>query len=249
LQNGSFKQRYTILYHLVLDMALHTMLLTGFMNKGRRNTMNKHLYFIMGTADNPQSTVERVLEEALEAGITEFQLREKGPDALTGEALLDLAFNCKELCQRYNVPFFINDDVELCIATDADGLHIGQDDGSVKAARLQIGPNRKLGVSVHTLEQAIQAVQEGADYLGIGPVFATRSKADARPPSGVSVIQDVRALYPDLPIIGIGGITEENAHVVWRADATGVAVISAIARSSDRRQTIKRFKEGTAVWK
>lgn len=211
--------------------------------------MNKHLYFIMGTADHPQSSVERVLKEALEAGITEFQLREKGPNALTGEALLDLALNCKELCGHYHVPFFINDDVELCIATDADGLHIGQEDGSVKAARLQIGPNRKLGVSVHTLEQAIQAVQEGADYVGIGPVFATPSKADARPPSGVSVIEDVRALYPDLPIIGIGGITEENAHVVWESGATGVAVISAITRSTNRQQTIARFKEGTALWK
>lgn len=211
--------------------------------------MKKHLYFIMGTADHPQSSVERVLKEALEAGITEFQLREKGPSALTGEALLGLALNCKELCGHYHVPFFINDDVELCIATDADGLHIGQEDGSVKAARLQIGPNRKLGVSVHTLEQAIQAVQEGADYVGIGPVFATSSKADARPPSGVSVIEDVRALYPDLPIIGIGGITEENAHVVWESGATGVAVISAIARSTNRQQTIARFKEGTALWK
>lgn len=203
----------------------------------------------MGTSDNQDLPVEKILGEALEAGITEFQLREKGPNALTGEALLDLALKCKELCRHYNVPFFINDDVELCIATDADGLHIGQEDGSVKAARLQIGPNRKLGVSVHTLEQAIRAVQEGADYVGIGPVFATRSKADARPPSGVSVIEDVRALYPDLPIIGIGGITGENAHVVWEAGATGIAVISAIARSTNRQQTISRFKEGTAVWK
>lgn len=211
--------------------------------------MTKHLYFIMGTADNPQRSVESVLEESLEAGITAFQLREKGPSATTGKALLELALNCKKLCARYNVPFFINDDVELCIASDADGLHIGQEDGSVKAARLQIGPNRKLGVSVHTLEQAIQAVQEGADYVGIGPVFATSSKADARPPSGVSVIEDVRALYPDLPIIGIGGITEENAHVVWESGATGVAVISAIARSTNRQETIARFKEEAVVWK
>lgn len=86
-------------------------------------------------------------------------------------------------------------------------------------------------------------------YVGIGPVFATSSKADARPPSGVSVIEDVRALYPDLPIIGIGGITEENAHVVWESGATGVAVISAITRSTNRQQTIARFKEGTALWK
>lgn len=211
--------------------------------------MDRHIYFIMGTADHPNQSIEKVLGEALEAGITAFQLREKGPSATTGKALLELALNCKKLCARYNVPFFINDDVELCIASDADGLHIGQDDGSVKAARLQIGPNRKLGVSVHTLEQAIQAVQEGADYVGIGPVFATNSKADARPPSGVSVIEDVRALYPDLPIVGIGGITEENAHVVWESGATGVAVISAITRSTNRQQTIARFKEGTALWK
>lgn len=211
--------------------------------------MDRHIYFIMGTADHPNQSIEKVLGEALEAGITAFQLREKGPSATTGKALLELALNCNKLCARYNVPFFINDDVELCIASDADGLHIGQDDGSVKAARLQIGPNRKLGVSVHTLEQAIQAVQEGADYVGIGPVFATNSKADARPPSGVSVIEDVRALYPDLPIVGIGGITEENAHVVWESGATGVAIISAIARSTNRQQTIARFKEGTALWK
>ncbi|WP_342527181.1 thiamine phosphate synthase [Chryseomicrobium sp. FSL W7-1435] len=210
--------------------------------------MNKNLYFIMGTADNTEQSIEDVLEEALSAGITEFQLREKGPGALTGDSLLELAKRCKELCARYKVPFFINDNVDLCIASNADGLHIGQEDASVREARAKIGPHRQLGVSVHTVEQAIQAMQDGADYLGIGPVYSTSSKADARPPSGVSVIKEVHALYPNIPIVGIGGITENNAPAVWEAGASGIAVISAIARSTNRRETIQLFKQGGAVW-
>lgn len=196
------------------------------------------LYFIMGTADSETESVEGVLAEALASGITHFQLREKGANALTGTHLLQLASNCKTLCSNFGVPFIVNDDVALCLAVNADGLHIGQEDGSVRLAREQIGPDRLLGVSVHSLEQAKQAIEEGADYLGIGPVFVTSSKADARPPAGVRVINEVSKAYPQIPIVGIGGITEENVQVVWESGARGVAVISAISRSVNRQQTI-----------
>lgn len=198
------------------------------------------LYFIMGTA-NVRENPLYVLEEALKGGITLFQFREKGPDARKGDDYVHFAKECQALCQSYGVPFIVNDDVELAIQLDADGVHLGQDDGSIEWARQRIG-NKLLGVSVHTMKEVEQAIKWNADYVGIGPIFATQSKADAKKPSGTTFLKEVAQHYPSLPIVGIGGITAENAKQVRTAGADGISVISAISISDHPYEATKALK-------
>ncbi|QOV13446.1 thiamine phosphate synthase [Viridibacillus arvi] len=170
-----------------------------------------------------------VLEEALRGGITLFQFREKGENALTGEDKLNFAKACQALCKKYHIPFIVNDDVNLAIALDADGVHVGQDDANANAVREKIGLNKILGVSTHSLTEVTAAINAGADYVGIGPVFATTSKPDANYPAGTTLIEQTAVTYPSLPIVGIGGITIDNCQTVIKAGADGVSLISAIA--------------------
>lgn len=199
------------------------------------------LYFIMGSV-NANSPLD-VVEAALQGGITCFQLREKGNGALEGNEKYLFAEKCKELCQRYNVPFIINDDVELAIALNADGVHIGQEDEKAEVVRELLGPSKLLGVSVHNPDEAYIALKNGADYVGMGPVYPTSSKSDAKAPAGTSMIKRVAQLYPNLPIVGIGGITENNLTPVIEAGSLGVAVISAIASSEQPAEKAKGFLE------
>jgi thiamine-phosphate pyrophosphorylase len=199
------------------------------------------VYFIMGSQNVKSNDPLVVLEKALQAGVTIFQFREKGAGALTGQAYEDFARACQKLCQKYTIPFIVNDDIELALKLDADGLHIGQDDLSVKEARKRIG-EKILGVSVHTMSELEVAIQFDADYVGIGPIYGTKSKDDAKPATGTGFLNQVATNYPSLPIVGIGGITPENTHEVIHAGGDGVAVISAICESEDIQATVQLFK-------
>lgn len=191
------------------------------------------VYFIMGTDNAGERKPLEILKEALRGGIDYFQLREKGPSALTGSALIEFAVACQQLCRECSVPFIVNDDVELAWEISADGVHIGQEDQRAGHVRRIIGQDKILGVSVHSLEEAALAVENGADYVGMGPVFGTRTKVDAKKPAGVTGIELVKSKFPELPVVGIGGITPLNAERVWAAGADGIAVISAIAHAED----------------
>ncbi|MBD8014662.1 thiamine phosphate synthase [Planococcus wigleyi] len=191
------------------------------------------IYFIMGSRNSGDRNPFEVLKAALEGGITHFQLREKGEGALSGTELLAFALHCQLLCNHYKVPFIINDSVELACQIGADGVHIGQEDLSASQARKLIGKEKILGVSVHSSEEARKAVKDSADYVGMGPVFGTTSKADAKKPAGVEGILTVKKEFPELPVVGIGGITPGNASLVWAAGVSGIAVISAITESKD----------------
>ncbi|WP_335339093.1 thiamine phosphate synthase [Planococcus rifietoensis] len=204
---------------------------------------NPAIYFLMGTTNAGTKEPLALLEEALQGGITHFQLREKGRGALTGDALAEFAAECKGLCREYGVPIFINDDVELACTIEADGIHIGQDDMDCGQVRKQIGASMALGVSVHSVKEANEALTCGATYLGMGPVFGTRTKSDAKPPAGVAEIIKVKTQYPHVPVIGIGGIEPGNAEMVWRAGVSGIAVISSIAGAQDVAGQIERFKQ------
>lgn len=182
-----------------------------------------------------------VLEESLKADITLFQLREKGENALEGVELEHFAIACQNLCKKYEVPFIINDDVDLALKIDADGVHVGQEDRALEEIRTKF-KGKIVGVSVHTEEEMIKAVHGGADYVGIGPIFETKSKPDAKKPAGVAFLHQARTLYPEFPIVAIGGITEQNASEVIQAGADGVAVISAICHSANIKKTIESFK-------
>lgn len=190
-----------------------------------------------------------VLEAALQGGITCFQLREKGTEALVGNEKKVFAQSCQRLCALYGVPFIVNDDVDLAIEIDADGIHIGQDDAEARFVRERIGPGKVLGVSVHTIEETEAAISAGADYVGMGPVYPTISKADAKPVAGTAMIEEVTKLYPDLPIVGIGGITALNAEPVFQAGASGISVISAIASSIHPAMAARQLKEASLKWR
>lgn len=200
------------------------------------------LYFIMGSVNTGTSDPLDVLEAALLGGVTCFQLREKGPGALVGDEKRAFAKACQALCRHHNVPFIVNDDIELAIAIDADGVHVGQDDETAAIVRERIGKDKILGVSVHNESEMLAAIEVGADYVGIGPVYATTSKADAKPVSGTAFIQEMSALYPTMPIVGIGGITATNCEPVLKAGASGVSIISAIAAANDPYNAVRHFK-------
>ena len=200
------------------------------------------LYFIMGSENAKQREPLVILEEALRAGITMFQFREKGPHALTGQAYENFARDCQKLCQQYHVSFIVNDDVDLALKLQADGIHVGQDDTPISIVREKVG-DILLGISVHSDAELQVALQYGADYVGIGPIFATRSKHDANAPGGTAFLQQVRLHHPELPIVAIGGIDNTNAQLVVEAGADGVAVISAICESNDIQETVAHFKK------
>lgn len=200
------------------------------------------LYFIAGTKDVGENNLVDVLASALKGGITAFQLREKGENALEGEALRTLAEQCLALCQSYDVPFIVNDHVELALEIGADGVHIGQDDGVVSAVRRKIGPDKILGVSTHTLTEALTAADAGANYIGVGPLYETTSKLNASDPVGLELIRDVASALPGLPFVGVGGISERKAGGVVREGASGVAVIAAIAHADDVEEAARAIK-------
>ena len=198
------------------------------------------IYLVMGS-QNVRSNPLSVLEEALKGGITAFQFREKGKDALEGEDYLEFAKKCQNLCVQYGVPFIVNDDLDLAIKLNADGIHVGQDDIPLKKVRLMFG-RKIVGVSVHTMTDVEEALKDGADYVGIGPVYPTKSKLDARKPSGCQFLREVANRYPELPIVGIGGITLNNLEPVLEAGADGIAIISAISLSDNPLKAVELLK-------
>jgi thiamine-phosphate pyrophosphorylase len=199
------------------------------------------IYFIMGS-NNSKLAPEYVLEEALKGGISVFQFREKGNGALKGDAKFQLAKRMQKLCIQYNVPFIVNDDIELAISLDADGVHIGQEDENAIKVRERIG-NKVLGVSAHSIEEIKAAVEAGADYIGIGPIYPTSTKKDAKAVQGTRLIEKVKEENLTIPIVGIGGITTENAFAVIRAGADGVAIISEISMAANPYDQTKRLEK------
>ncbi|MEH7353568.1 thiamine phosphate synthase [Neobacillus drentensis] len=199
------------------------------------------VYFIMGSP-NCIKEPQEVLTEAIAGGITLFQFREKGCGALTGPEKYTLAKELQTICKANQIPFIVNDDIELALEIKADGVHIGQGDEPVKTVRERIG-DMILGVSVHTTEEAMKAIRDGADYFGIGPVYPTKTKEDAKPSRGTSLIEALRKNGFTIPIVGIGGITSENAVSVIEAGADGVSVITAISLSESPMEAARALRE------
>ncbi|WHY03560.1 thiamine phosphate synthase [Neobacillus sp. DY30] len=214
------------------------------MNFRNRDSLREALkvYFIMGSP-NCTGNPDRVLQEAVEGGITLFQFREKGSGALTGDKKAELAKELQQICREYQIPFIINDDIDLAIALNADGVHIGQEDEPVAEVRNKIGHDKIIGVSVHSYDEAITALRGGADYFGIGPVFPTNTKEDAKPSNGTKLIEELRNKEFSIPIVGIGGITAENAGSVIKAGADGVSVITAISHAPSVSEAVKVLRK------
>lgn len=185
-------------------------------------------------------TLYNQVEEALKGGVTFVQLREKELDDKT---FLKEAFEIKELCKKYNVPFVINDNVDIAVKVNADGIHIGQKDMEAGYVRSLIGEDKILGVSAQTVEQAILAEKMGADYLGVGAVFATGSKEDADDVTYETLKAICEAV--SIPVVAIGGIGAGNILELTGSGICGVAVISAIFAADNIQKAAAELKELT----
>ena len=185
-------------------------------------------------------TLYAQVEKALKGGVTFVQLREK---ALDEQAFLEEAKEIQKLCAQYHVPFVINDNVEIAAQIGADGVHVGQSDMEAGDVREKLGPDRIIGVSAQTVEQAVRAQERGADYLGVGAVFPTGSKADAVEVSHETVRAIMEAV--DIPVIAIGGITKDNVSELSGTGICGIAVISAIFAQEDIEGAARVLKERT----
>lgn len=178
------------------------------------------------------------VESAIEGGATFIQLREKNLDEAD---FLSEAKEIQKLCREYKVPFVINDNVEIAAQIDADGVHVGQSDMEAGDVRKRLGPDKIIGVSAQTVEQALKAQEHGADYLGVGAVFPTGSKADATEVSHQTLKEICEAV--DIPVIAIGGITKENVSELKESGICGIAVISAIFAQKDIRKAATELKQ------
>ncbi|MGD6992817.1 thiamine phosphate synthase [Sutcliffiella horikoshii] len=200
-----------------------------------------NLYFVMGSTDCDGRDPRVVLQEAINGGVSFFQFREKGHGAKVGMEKRKLAWELKEICKRHDIPFIVNDDIELALEVEADGVHIGQEDTPFSMVAERLTPEMIIGVSCHTVEEASAAVDDGADYIGVGPMYFTTTKNDIREVKGPEVIREIRHAGLTVPIVGIGGIDAGNALDVLEAGADGVAVISAISKAVSAFEAAEEF--------
>ena len=207
------------------------------------NRLRREDLLLYGVTDRSwlgDETLYDQVERALKGGATFIQLREKELDE---EAFFAEAKEIQKLCARYRVPFVINDNVEIAAKINADGVHVGQSDMEAGDVRKKLGPDKIIGVSAQTVEQALKAQSHGADYLGVGAVFPTGSKADAVEVSHETVKAICEAV--DIPVIAIGGITAENVTELAGTGICGIAVISAVFAQKDIKGAAQHLKSHT----
>jgi len=196
------------------------------------------LYAVTDRAWTGEKTLMEQTEEALNGGVTCVQLREKELDE---ESFLKEAMEMKALCERYNVPFFVNDNVDIAIKCKADGVHVGQEDMAAAQVRHKVGNEMIVGVSVHNVKEALEAVANGADYLGVGAMFSTSTKTDADvlPKEVLKEICDA----VDIPVVAIGGINKENMSGLKGTGVDGVALVSAIFSAEDISSECRKLRK------
>ncbi|HWQ43529.1 MAG TPA: thiamine phosphate synthase [Desulfosporosinus sp.] len=187
---------------------------------------------LLGERDLVQS-----IELAIQGGVTLVQLREK---SLSTREFLELAIRVKEITSRYRIPLIINDRLDIALAVDADGLHVGQDDLPMIKAR-ELFPNKIIGVSVSTLTEALLAQQQGADYLGVGAIFRTTTKTDA-PVVSLEQLERIKKSVA-IPVVAIGGINENNLKRVMTTGIDGVSVVSAILAKESILKATHQLRE------
>jgi thiamine-phosphate pyrophosphorylase len=180
-----------------------------------------------------------IAEAAIRGGATAVQLRMKAEPA---RLILDAARAIAVLCRAAGVAFLVNDRVDVALSAGADGVHVGQDDLPAEEVRRLMGPGALIGVSAATVEEAVAAERAGADYLGVGAVYSTATKSDAGAPVGLARLTEIRRVAR-LPLVGIGGITSENAAAVIQAGAQGVAVITAVTLADNIVAEVRRLRE------
>jgi len=187
----------------------------------------------------------KVAEAAIDGGASVIQLREK--TAPTRE-FLEEALKIRAATKKAKIPLIINDRLDIALAVDADGVHLGQEDLPVAVARRILGPKKIIGVSLGRAEEAKTAVSEGADYVALGPIFETASKSDARKPVGCEAVRKIRAALK-IPVVAIGGINGDNVREVLEAGADGVAVISAISEAQNMKEATQSLLDKIRLYR
>ena len=204
----------------------------------KKEDIDYSVYLVTDRRDKTDEEFLNIIEEAIKGGTTIVQLREK--TASTKE-FYDLALRVKEITSRYGVPLLINDRIDIALAVDSEGVHIGQDDMPADIAREIIGDDKILGVSASTVEEAKKAEIDSADYIGSGAVFPTATKDDADSVSKEELKEIVDSI--DIPVVAIGGITVENAHTLKGSGIAGFSVVSAIMSAEDPKEASEKLKE------
>ena len=208
------------------------------------NRADYRLYLVTDRNCLQQQTLEQAVEQAILGGVTLVQLREK---AIASKEFYERALRIKAICHHYNVPLLINDRVDIALAVEADGVHIGQSDLPCGVVRQILGKDKIIGVSARTAQQAIQAQADGADYLGVGAMFATSTKQDAQTVTIASLTQIRQAVT--IPIVAIGGINHTTLPALQQAlqaadtSIDGVAVVSAILGQKDVKLASEQLKK------
>jgi len=191
--------------------------------------MEWSLYVVTDEELSKGKTHREIAAEAVNGGAGVIQLREKKKES---REIYEDAVAIREICKGKAL-FIVNDRLDIALASGADGVHLGQDDLPLSVARKIAGTDFIIGISVGSLEEASQAVKDGADYIAVSPVYATTSKMNAGPGHGLSLIRIIRDKYPEIPIIGIGGLNASNAAEAINAGLSGIAVISAVVSQDD----------------
>ena len=204
----------------------------------KKEDIDYSVYLVTDRRNKTDEEFLNIIEEAIKGGTTIVQLREK--TASTKE-FYDLALRVKEITSRYGVPLLINDRIDIALAIDSEGVHIGQDDMPADIAREIIGEDKILGVSASTVEEAKKAENDSADYIGSGAVFPTATKDDADSVSKEELKEIVDSI--DIPVVAIGGITVENANTLKGSGIAGFSVVSAIMSAEDPKEASEKLKE------
>lgn len=202
---------------------------------------SQDFYHIKGGKNDRINALLDALELALQSQITAFQFRQKGDLALQDPTQIKrLALECQKLCKKYGAPFIVNDEVQLALELKADGVHVGQEDMAIEEVVTLCQKRLFIGLSVNTLEQALKARHlDHIAYLGVGPIFPTPSKKDAKQVVGVELLKKIRDSGAKKPLIAIGGITMHNASKL--REYGGIAVISAITKARDKALAIEKL--------
>ncbi|NGP43568.1 thiamine phosphate synthase [Bacillaceae bacterium SIJ1] len=198
------------------------------------------VYSITGEVFHPGVSMLEVMEEALKGGANIVQLRDKHSSK---PVVYEKAKQLKKLCDQYDVPFIINDYIDIALDVDATGVHLGQDDTPIEEARRQLGPGKVIGISTHGMEQALDAQARGADYIGAGPVYETNTKEDVVAPVGLEYIKALKESNLHIPFVAIGGIKLHNLQEVIEAGAASICMVSEIVGHQDPAYVVRKAHE------
>ena len=203
-----------------------------------KSSIDYSVYLVTDHRGKTDEEILNIIEQAIKGGTSVVQIREK---TASTKDFYNLALKAKEITEKYNVPLIVNDRIDIALAVKSDGVHIGQDDMPAKVAREIIGEEMILGVSASTVEEAIKAESDGANYIGSGAVFPTATKDDADSVSKEELKEIVNST--SIPVVAIGGITIENAESLKDTGIDGFSVVSAIMNADDPKKASERLKE------